>query len=99
MTLKEFEKVTQEIKETEKRITKLKEFARETTEIVNRESWKKILIGFWDPETENEVEFNFPAELVIEMTEKYINTLNEEYANMIAKLNECGLKIECDKTL
>ncbi len=98
MTISEFEKEIESIKECETNILNLKSFLYDLRHLGAKEMGK---ISFFNEENKNTttITFDFPKKNISEMAEKYLGELKDEYKKAVERLNECGLKVECNKEI
>lgn len=96
MTIKEFEERIEDVKQYESSIRNLEKYLH----MLNRFDKKDTgIVIFYDENTEENTEFNFPMKNISKMTLDYLKELKTEYKEAIKKLNQCGLNIEADKDI
>lgn len=98
MTVNEFEKEIETIKECEVNILNLRSFLYDLRHLRAKEIGRVSFFEEEDRDTTT-ITFDFPKENISEMAAKYLEELKDEYKKAVERLNECGLKVECDKEI
>lgn len=93
MTIKEFEKRIEDVKQYESSIRNLEKYLHMLTRFDKKDTG---IVIFYDENTEENTDFNFPMKNISKMTLDYLKELRTEYKEAIEKLNQCGLNIEPD---
>lgn len=98
MTVNEFEREIENVKEYEVNIMNLRSFLYDLRHLGANQMGRVSFFNEEDRDTTT-ITFDFPKKNIYEMTAKYLEELKDEYKKTVERLNKCGLKVECDKEI